>query len=222
MQLADTELFQGMTGAEIDSLLGCLDARKKHYQKGETILPEGRPTQWIGLVLAGRALISSSDAWGNNSILGSAGPGSVFAEAYACCPGQPLQSSVSAAEETEVLFLNVQRVMSPCAQACGCHTKLLCSLLGLCAHKSLELSRRILHTRAKTIRGRLMSYFSECVRSAGECRFEVPFSRQQLADYLGVDRSALCSELSKMQRDGLIRYHRSHFEVPRPFWEEMS
>ena len=67
-----------------------------------------------------------------------------------------------------------------------------------------------------------MSYFSECVRSAGEYRFEVPFSRQQLADYLGVDRSALCSELSKMQRDGLIRYHRSHFEVPRPFWEEMS
>lgn len=217
MELSETGLFRGMTEGEISALLACLSAREKRYRKGETILPEGKPARQMGLVLAGRAILSSSDIWGNNSILGSAAQGAVFAEAYACSPGEPLQIAVSAAEDTTVLFLDLQRVLSPCETACGCHTALLRNLLAVSAQRSLQLSRRILHTRAKTIRGRLMSYFSECVRAAGGPAFEVAYSRQQLADYLGVDRSALSSELSRMQRDGLIRYQRNQFVVSRPF-----
>lgn len=211
--LSDMQLFQGIEEKEIQTLLLCLKAIKREYKKGEVILPEGEPTEYTGIVLKGMAIIESCDVWGNNSILGSAGRGAVFAEAYACIPGEPLLISVTAAEDTEVLFLHVAKVLSACTNACVFHTKLIRNLLNVCANKNLQLSRRILHTGSKSIRGRLLSYFSECVKKAGECSFQIPYSRQQLADYLGVDRSALCNELSKMQKDGLIQYNKNQFFI---------
>lgn len=211
--LPKTKLFQGIEEKDIKTLLQCLGAVKKQYKKGEIILPEGKTTEYIGVVLSGMAIIECSDIWGNNSILGSAVQGAVFGEAYACIPGEPLLISVIAAEDTQVLFMNVGKVLSTCTNACTFHTKLVRNLLTVCACKSLQLSRRILHTSSKSIRGRLLSYFSECVKKTGSYSFQVPYSRQQLADYLSVDRSAMCSELSKMQKDGLIQYEKNYFKV---------
>ncbi len=213
MVLSESKLFQGLSEEDINSLLGCLGAVRREYGRGETILSEGKVTESLGIVLSGRAIISRSDIWGNNSVLGSADPGEVFAEVYACIPGEPLRISVTAAEDTTVLFLNVGRVLSTCSNACPFHTKLVGNLLTVCAHKSLSLSQRILHTSSKSIRGRLMSFFSECVRSSGSCEFRIPYNRQQLADYLGVDRSALSGELSKMRKEGLLEYEKNWFHL---------
>ncbi len=217
--LSNTKLFQGIEESEIESLLQCLSAQKRDFQKGDTILSEGDITENMGLVLSGMALISSGDVWGGNSILGSVAPGSVFAEVYACIPGEPLRISVTAAEDTSVLFINVGRVLTTCSNACPFHTRLVRNLLTVCAYKSLQLSQRILHTSAKSIRGRLLSYFSECAKRSGNLAFQIPYNRQQLADYLGVDRSALCNTLSKMQKEGLIAYERNHFLLKSDHWE---
>ena len=209
MNLSNTQLFRGLKEAEITSLLECLHTAKRSYQKGEMILSEGSITENIGIVLSGMAMISCSDIWGNTSILGNVAPGSVFAEVYACIPGQPTLVSVSAVEDTSVLFMNVGRVLAVCTNACPFHTRLVRNLLTVCAHKSLQLSQRIQHTSSKFIRGRLMSYFSECAKRAGSNSFLIPYNRQQLADYLNVDRSTMCNELSKMQKDGIIEYERN-------------
>lgn len=211
ISLSETQLFRGIEEQEIDSLLQCLAATKREYKKGEVILSEGTITESLGIVLSGMAIISCSDIWGNNSILGDIAPGAVFAEVYACIPGEPLRISVSAAEDTTVLFMNVGRVLSTCTNACPFHTKLVRNLLTVCAYKSLQLSQRILHTSSKSIRGRLMSYFSQCAKGSGSCSFQIPYNRQQLADYLGVDRSAMSNELSKMQKEELIEYQRNQF-----------
>lgn len=213
MNLSDTQLFCGLKKSEITSLLDCLNATKRSYKKGEVILSEGSTTENIAIVLSGMAVISCSDIWGNNSILGNVAPGSVFSEVYACIPGQPLLVTVFAAENTTVLFMNVGRVLTTCTNACPFHGRLVRNLLTVCAHKNLQLSRRILHTSSKSIRGRLMSYFSECAKRAGSNSFLVPYNRQQLADYLNVDRSAMCNELSKMQKDGIIEYKRNHISL---------
>ena len=105
--------------------------------------------------------------------------------------------------------MNVGRVLTTCTNACPFHTNLARNLLTVCAHKSLQLSQRILHTSSKSIRGRLMSYFSECAKHAGSNSFLIPYNRQQLADYLNVDRSTMCNELSKMQKDGMIEYKKN-------------
>lgn len=209
MNLINSQLFRGLDEAEITSLLGCLNAVERSFQKGEVILSEGSITENIGIVLSGMAVISCNDIWGNTSILGNVAPGSVFAEVYACIPGQPMLVTVSAVEDTSVLFMNVGRVLATCTNACPFHTRLVRNLLTVCAHKSLQLSQRIQHTSSKFIRGRLMSYFSECAKRAGSNSFLIPYNRQQLADYLNVDRSTMCNELSKMQKDGIIEYERN-------------
>lgn len=210
MNLSHTQLFRGLQEEEIKTLLGCLHAFKRNYKKGETILSDGSVTENIGIVLSGMALISCNDIWGNTSVLGNAAPGSVFAEVYACIPGQPLLVTVSAAEETCILFINARRILTTCTNACPVHARLARNLLTVCAYKSLQLSQRILHTSAKSIRGRLMSYFSECAKRSGSNSFLLPYNRQQLADYLNVDRSTMSNELSKMQKEGLLTYKKNH------------
>lgn len=213
MKLSETIIFSGISEEEISGLMGCLGAIEKKYKKGSIILSEGEPIDSIGVVISGMAIISHSDIWGNNSIMGNAGPGDVFAETYACIPGKPLQINVIAVEDTTVLFINVSRILTPCNNACSFHTKMVGNLLSISAAKCLSLSNRIINTTSKSIRGRLLSYFSECTRTYGSNSFEIPFKRQQLADYLNVDRSNMCNELSKMQKEGIIEYKKNHFTI---------
>lgn len=182
MDLTQTSLFSGISQADLSALLSCLAAVERRYSKGAVILAEGEPTQWMGLVLEGRAIISCADVWGKSSILGFAEPGAVFGEAYACVPGEALLISVCAAEETRVLFLNVGKLLTVCGNACPFHARLIRNLLSISAGKNLQLSRRIFHTTPKSIRGRLQSYFSECAKKSGNLTFKLPFNRQQLAD----------------------------------------
>lgn len=209
MNLSNTQLFYGLKEEEIESLLGCLSVEKRNYKKGETILSEGSITENVGIVLSGMAMISCCDIWGNNSILGNSAPGSIFGEVYACIPGQPMLVTVTAAEDTSILFMNVGRILTTCTNTCPFHTRLARNLLTVTAYKSLQLSQRIQHTSSKSVRGRLLSYFSQCAKAAGSKSFLIPYNRQQLADYLNVDRSTMCNELSKMQRECLIKYERN-------------
>ena len=215
-RLCDTPLFRGIPESEIEPLLRRLGAVRRQYQKGETILPEGAPAGGIGLVLSGLAVIQSVDIWGNGSVLGSAGPGGVFADAYACLPGEPLAVTVQAARPAQVLLVPLGPVLSGAPGACPHQVTLLRNLLAVCAGKSLQLSRRMTHTAPKTIRGRLLSYLSECARRSGGPSFSIPYDRQQLADYLNVDRSALSGELSRMRRDRLIRCRKNQFTLLVP------
>lgn len=213
MILSNTQLFGGINENDIKNLLVCVGARQKKYKKGETIFSDGEITQHIGLILSGMAIVVYADVWGNNSVLGNVTEGEVFAEPYACLKNEPLLVNIIAAKDAEVMFINASRVLGMCNNICQFHAKLIRNLLTVCAAKNLQLSRRIMHTASKSIRGRLLSYFSECAKKALSSSFDIPYNRQQLADYLSVDRSAMCNELSKMQKDGLIKYSGNNFEI---------
>ena len=211
--LSKTVLFRGASPEEIKTMLDCLSAQTQTYQRGGIVYHAGDVVTSLGLVLSGSVSIENDDVWGNKSILDRVGPGQVFAETYACVPGEPLLISVVAAETTEILFLDMSRVLHICSNACGFHSKLIRNLLAIASQKNLSLSRRIFPTSSKSIRGRLLSYLSFQAAQHGSRDFEIPFNRQQLADYLSVDRSAMSNELSKMQRDGLLRVNRNHFTL---------
>ena len=213
VQISKTVLFQGTRPEDAEAMLKCLEAREKQFQKDETIYYVGDRVSELGLVLSGSVLIENDDLLGNRSILDRIGSGQIFAETYACVPGEKLLVTVTAAEKTEVLFLNVGKILRVCTNACSFHARLIRNLLTLSARKNLNLSRRIFHTSAKSIRGRLLSYLSWQAVKQGSREFDIPFNRQQLADYLGVDRSAMSAELGKMKREGLIQVDRSHFRM---------
>ena len=194
-------------------MMSCLGAREKHYQKDEVILRAGSPTAEIGLVESGSVNIVVNFYWGSSNIFGHVEKGSIFAENYASIPGQELLCDVVAAEECEILFLNMRQLSSTCSKACSFHNRLIQNLLSISAKKNLGLSSRMMHIAPKGIRDRLLSYLSEQALKNGSSHFLIPFDRQQLADYLGVDRSALSNELSKMQKDRLITYRKNEFTL---------
>lgn len=208
--LTKTEIFAGATEEEVSSMLNCLSAKKKKYQKDEIIFHAGDIVSSIGVMLKGNALIENDDIWGNRSVLDYVKEGQIFAETYACALDEKLMVNVIAMSDCEVLFLDVRKILKVCPNACEFHQNLVQNLLAISAQKNLNLSRRIFHTSSKTIRGRLLSY--QAMEREKE-EFDIPYNRQQLADYLGVDRSAMSNELGKMQKDGLIEVKRNHFRI---------
>ena len=211
--LTETALFHGIPPREAEGLLKCLGAERRRYARGARLCRAGETVSALGMVVSGSVLIESVDLWGNAAELDSVGPVQNFGEAYACLPGEPLMVDVTAAEAAEALFLRMDRVLGTCANACACHSQLIRNLLALSAQKNLTLSRKILHTSARSIRGRLLSYLSDQALRRGSRGFAIPFDRQRLADYLNVDRSALSHELGKMQREGLLRVRKNRFEL---------
>ena len=211
--LAGTPLFVGVSPHEVDAMLSCLDARRRTFDEGAFVMREGDASRAIGVVLAGAVRMERTDAWGGRSILGRAAFGETFAEAYACAPGSRMGVDVVAASPSVVLLLDVERVLTTCPSACAFHARLLRNLLGAIAAKNLQLSRKISDITPRTIRQRLLSYLSAQARAAGSRHFSVPFNRQQLADYLCVDRSALSHELAKMREEGIVDFDRGDFRL---------
>ena len=209
--LSRTALFQGSEPDKVKEMMKCFYAREKHYRKGEIVLYMGDLVKDLGLVLSGSVTIERDDLLGNRSIFGHAGPGQIFAETYACVPGEPLMVNVVADEDTSILFLDIGRVLTTCRPTCTHHSMLIQNLLLASARKNLGLSERIMHTSPKSIRGRLLSYFSAQAARQGSVNFSIPFNRQQLADYLEVDRSALSAELGKMKKEGLLDFWKNQF-----------
>lgn len=211
--LSNTGLFHGIREQEVKEMVSCLDTREKCYKKGDIIYRAGESVSAIGLVEAGSVNIVVNFYWGNSIIIGHVGKGEIFAENYAAIPGKEMVCDVVVAEDTEVLFLNMDKLLTTCQKGCAFHNQLIHNLLRISAQKNLNLSTRMMHIAPKSIRERLLSYLSEQAMEHGSAHFTIPFSRQQLADYLGVDRSATSSELSKMQKDGLITFHKSEFTL---------
>ena len=219
--LTKTPLFQGIATKELEQMLGCLGASAWQYGKGQTIYHVGENVEQMGVVVTGSVHVVQDDVWGNRSIWAQVGPGQVFAETYASLPGEVLNVGVEAVEETQVLFLDVGRVLQVCPGGCPFHSRLLRNLLQVMALKNLNLTRKISHITPRSIRERMLAYLSNEAVRQGTMDFRIPFNRQQLADYLSVDRSALSAELSKMKREGLLDYQKNHFvlhgvEAPRP------
>lgn len=212
MDLQTTMLFRGMPPGELNDALFHLSAREKPYVKGAVILHSGDVTADLGLVLRGSVTIESNDLWGNRTILSHVPEGQLFAETYALLKSEPLLVDVLANEECRVLFLRAEALsrLSPTEPWVA---KLMRNLLLISANKNLHLSGRSFHTAPKSIRGRLLSYLNSVALRTGRHEFTIPFDRQQLADYLNVERTALSKELGKMRAEGLIDCHKNRFRL---------
>ena len=209
--IRSSQLFSGVSEEELTAMLSCLETRKESFPKDALLLRIGDTADAIGLVLSGSILIIQEDIWGNRNIISKAGVGQTFAAAYACAPGSRLNVSVVAETPVTVLFLNVKRILTVCPSACSYHSRIIRNLLGELAGKNLQFSEKLTHVGQRSTRSKIMSYLSAEAQRLGTYELDIPFSRQQLADYLGVERSGLSQELGKMKKDGLLDYRKSHF-----------
>ena len=211
--LQKSRLFSGMTEDEILSALASFHAKEKRYKKGQTLLHAGDTTEKIGLVLEGSVTIESNDAWGNRTILSYVGSGQLFAETYALLDDEPLLVDVVANEACRILFLRAGSTQKITSITKPWASKFTANLLTISSLKNLHLSGRSFHTAPRTVRGRVMAYLNTVSLQTQSREFDIPFDRQQLADYLNVERTALSKELGRMQNDGLIKVKKNHFKI---------
>ena len=209
--LRTSGIFSGISEEETEKMLHCLEVRPETFQKDEYILRAGDRVEAFGLVITGKVIIIQEDFWGNRNILAAVGAGHCFAETFACSPGAVLNVSVIAETNVQVLFLNVKRILTTCPSTCSHHNRMIRNLLSELAEKNLRLNEKITHLGQRSRRAKILSYLSAEAQRHGSAEFDIAFSRQQLADYLSVDRSGLSMELSRMQEEGLLEYRKNHF-----------
>ena len=211
--LRSCPFFTDLSDEEILSILHCVQAPTVTRPRGAYILRAGDTTEVMGLVLSGSVLILQEDLWGHRNILSKCTAGDFFGEPYAATSGTVLNVNAVAEDDCTLLFLNVKRLLTSCPTACDHHQKLIRNLVSVLANRLLVFNDKITHVSKRSTREKLLSYLSsESVRQAS-LSFDIPFDRQQLADYLCVDRAAMSVELSKLQKEGILKTKRRHFEL---------
>lgn len=209
--LKGAKLFSGIGETELTGMLKCLGAVEKEYQKGEYIFRIGEHLTSVALLLEGSVHIQKEDYWGNLSILNEISKGEVFGEAYAVPGSGVVVNDAIAAAASTVLFLDFRRILVTCSSACRFHTQLIQNYFVILAEKNRILTQKIDHMSKRSTREKLLSYLSEQSLRAGSSSFVIPFNRQQLADFLSIDRSAMSNELSKMRKEGILEYEKNYF-----------
>lgn len=211
--LKQCRLFHDIAENELDTMLNCLGARTKIYQKGDFILSAGDEVSSIGIVLSGSVEIVREDVMGRRSLVGSLGQADIFGEALACAGIKKSPTSVLAGSKAEICFTDYGRVVTSCSNACGFHARLIRNMLQLMAYKNLFLNKKLDYLSLKSMREKLSSYLLDQYGLHGGASFTIPFNREGLADYLSVDRSAMSRELGRMRDEGLIIFERNRFEL---------
>ena len=210
--LRKVKLFDAIDD-KLEDMLQCLGSEEKKYDRGEIILMTGQPVTSVGVVLSGEVQIIQEDYYGNRSSLTKLKPGHIFGEAFASAGIKESPVTILAKSNCRIMFLAIERIISTCPNSCIFHSQLMENLLKILARKNILLSSKNQLLSQRTIRDKVLSYLGLQAEKKGSLEFEIPFSRNELADFLCVDRSALSRVLSQLKKDGTIEYQNQHFRL---------
>lgn len=211
--LKNTQLFSGASNEDIEAMLGCLQARLCTYKKGEYVLREGERIERLMMLVKGELHIQRDDYWGNRSIISMVSVGEMFGEAYAAPESGPLMNDVLAVEDSAVIFLDIGKLLTVCPNGCKFHAMAVKNLFFAISEKNRKLVRKLGYMSRRTTREKLIAYLSEEAKRQNSGAFSIPFNRQQLADFLSVDRSAMSNELCRLRDEGLIEFEKNRFRL---------
>lgn len=204
-------MFQGIGKESVLAMLKCMGAKVLSYNQGETIFAEGNLAEDIGIVLSGSAQIVKIDYFGNRSIMANVVEGEIFGESFACSGVDTLPVNVIATKNCQIMIINALRIISTCSNACEFHRQIIFNLLKVVATKNLVFNQKIEVTSKRSTREKLMTYLLIQAKNAGSNEFTIPFDRQELADYLEVDRSGLSAEIGKLRKEGVLECEKGRF-----------
>ncbi len=211
--LSKCSLFDNIADENLGAMLGCLDVKVKSCAKNEFIFAESSPARYIGILLSGMAQIERTDYYGNRSILTHIEPSELFGESFACASATKIPIDVVASEDCEVMLIDCNKIVGTCSNACSFHQQMIYNLLKIVATKNILLNQKAEITSKRTTREKLMTYLSLHAKKNSSNSFTIPFDRQQLADYLEVDRSGLSAEISKLRREGVLECKKNIFRL---------
>jgi len=211
--LKNVSLFEGIEEDNIPSLLKCLSSKNESYKAGSVIFNEGDTVEYVGVVLSGSVQIITNDYYGNRNILSSVSDGGLFGEAFACAGTVKYPVSAVAISDSNIMLINYRKIITTCSNTCIFHTKLIFNMLKVVAEKNILLSRKLEFTSKRSIREKLMAFLLHEAKRKNNNSFEIHFNRQELADYLSVDRCAMSKELCKMRDEGILEFNKNSFNL---------
>lgn len=211
--LRECPLFNNIEDENLMIMLKCLGARVEVFDRKYTIMAEGNPAKFIGVVLSGSAQIIQIDYYGNRSILSNIEPSEVFADAFACSAIDSLPVTIIANEPSEIMLIDCNHILHTCANNCGFHNQLIFNLMQVLAKKVIMFHQKIEIISKRSTREKLLTYLMLYAKKLNRNSFDIPFDRQELADYLEVDRSGLSAEISKLRQEGILESHKKHFKL---------
>lgn len=211
--LEKCQLFYNVTPKDIQAMVVCLDAKIKTFKKGTFIFTEGSPAKYLGIVLLGAVQIIRTDFYGNRSILACLEQSQIFGESFACAGADRLPVNAVACKDTQVMIIDVSRITHFCGNACEFHNMIIYNLLKIVAEKNLAFNEKIEITSKRNTKEKLMAYLTAQAKLQKSTEFNIPLDRQGLADYLGVERSGLSAEISKLRKDKIIESNKNHFKL---------
>ena len=208
-------LFLGICEEELLRMLHCLGAVVEKFEKKDTVFAEGTEARQIGVMLSGEAESVSYDYYGNRSIINQISESDLFAEAFACAESKSLPVSIEAVNRSEVMLINCSHILHTCSNNCSVHQQMIYNLMKDLAQKTILFHRRIEVTSKRSTKDKLLAYLEIVSKEKNSRSFDIPFDRQELADYLEVDRSGLSAEISKLRKEGVLKSNKKHFELLR-------
>ncbi len=211
--LRKCKLFDNVSDENLATMLGCLGAQVRSYSKNQPIISEGTKATHIGLLLSGGVQLVRTDYNGNRSIVANVEPSQIFAESFVCAEVESIPVNIIASEPSDVMLIDGKHILSTCCKSCSFHNQMIFNLMKLVASKNLIFDQKIEITSKRTTREKLMTYLLGQAKLRGSEHFKIPYDRQELADFLEVDRSGLSAEISKLRREGVIECHRSEFRL---------
>lgn len=211
--IARSDLFSGIEKEILPDVLDCLGVTMQSVKKNQVIFAEGDIAKYVGIVLSGEVQMVRDDFYGNRSIIMHMEPSHLFAETFACAGLERMPASIVASEDGDVMFIDCKRILTVCNNACSFHNRLIQNLLRIVATKTISFDKKIDITSQKSTRDKLITFLNHEAKKTGSNEFTINYDRQELADYLGVERSAMSAELSKLKKDGLIDYNKNRFII---------
>ena len=208
--LAEIRLFKGLTEEQTNRALQILKAEFREYRKGEFLHHAGQPMSRFSLVLYGAVRVCTDDIEGNRMIMADVPPGVTFGESLCFLKIPEPMVYACAAEDTGVLWLSPEACFSDRADA---ELELQKRFTALLAERALAMNDRIQILSKLTLRKKLVAFFTNASRKAGSRTFSVSMNRDDMADYVGTNRSALSRELAEMKREGILDYYRNSFQL---------
>ncbi|QOX65659.1 Crp/Fnr family transcriptional regulator [Anoxybacterium hadale] len=209
--LMNSSLFQGVSEQDLEAMLSCLGANERKYKKNDIILLAGTRVTSVGIVAEGNAQITREDAEGNRAILSELMKADLFAEAYVAAGSAEIPVTVIATSDCRIIWIPFHKIVGACSTACGFHRTLIENMMRVIAVKNIMMNEKMRVLACKTTKEKLMTYLSDYSERTGKNKFKIPFSRNELADYLSVDRSAMSRELSRLRDEGYLEYHKNEF-----------
>ena len=206
-------LFTDIGEEDLLRMLVCLGARVDYFDKKYTVFSESSPARYVGVVLSGSVQMVQMDYYGNRSILGEFSASEVFAEEFACAETRALPISFIANEPGKIMLIDCSHILHTCHNNCGFHQKLIFNMMKELALKTIFFHQRVEITSKRTTREKLLAYLNVQAQNAGSDSFEIPFDRQELADFLAVDRSGLSAEIGKLKKEGVIETEKNRFTL---------